>query len=137
METLEEKWYSSQGHFSRLLDNVITSLKVKRQRYHGGAFVGNDCVRLLKGRKNIANVLKPQQFESLGGDSKYVVGSNKQAKLALELLSRLYSLHALYSLSRPLCDHEVELLTSLCHEFGCWFSINFPKHRITTKKCML
>ena len=62
-----------------------------------------------------------------------MIGSDSQAKLALELLSRLYSLHALYSLARPLCDHEVEQLTSLCHEFGCWFPVNFPKHRITPK----
>ena len=133
LDALEEKWYASQGHFSRLLDDVITSLKVKRQRYHGGAFVGNDCVRLLKGREPIANVLKPQQFESLDGKRKYMIGSDSQAKLALQLLSRLYSLHALYSLARPLCDHEVEQFTSLCHEFGCWFPINFPKHRITPK----
>jgi len=38
LHDLEEKWYSSQGHFSRSLDDVITRLKVKRQRYHGGAF---------------------------------------------------------------------------------------------------
>ena len=133
MEILEKKWYSSQGHFSRLLDDVITRLKVKRQRYHGGAFAGNDCVKLLKGRKQIAAVLKPQQFESLDGKRNYMIGSDSQSKLALELLSRLYSLHALYSLARPLCDHEVEQLTSLCHEFGCWFPIKFPKHRITPK----
>ena len=62
-----------------------------------------------------------------------MVGSDSQSKLALDLLFRLYSLHALYSLSRPLCDHEVLQLTSLCHEFGCWFPINFPSHRITPK----
>ena len=116
-----------------LLDNVITRRKVKRQRYHGGAFVGNDCVKLLKGREQIAAVLKPQKFESLDGKRNYMIGSDSQSKLALELLSRLYSLHALYSLARPLCDHEVEQLTSLCHEFGCWFPIKFPKHRITPK----
>ena len=130
---LEQKWYLFQGQFSRLLDDVITSLKAKRQRYHGGAFVGNDCVRLLKGRNKIADVLNPQQFESLNGKRKYLVGSECQSKLALELLSRLYSLHALYSLARPLCDHEVKQLTLLCHELGCWFPINFPKHRITPK----
>ena len=64
LQQLEETWYTAQGHFTRQMDDVITSLKVKRQRYHGGAFVGNDCVRLLKGRDAIANVLKPQQFES-------------------------------------------------------------------------
>jgi hypothetical protein len=133
LQQLEEKWYTSQGYFSRQLDDVITSLKVKRQRYHGGAFVGNDCVRLLKGRDLIANVLKPQQFESLDGKNKHIVGSNEQAQLARDLLSRLFFLHSLYSLARPLCDHEVDELTSKCHEFGCWFPVSFPKHRITPK----
>ena len=131
MQQLEKKWYTSQGRFTRQLDDVITSLKVKRQRYHGGAFVGNDCVRLLNGRDAIATVLKPQQFESLDGKSKHTIGSHQQSQLALDLLSRLYSLHALYSLARPLCDHEVEQLTSLCHEFGHWYPLNFPKQRIT------
>ena len=44
LQELEEKWYRTQGHFARALDDAITRLKVKRQRYHGGAFVGNDCV---------------------------------------------------------------------------------------------
>ena len=133
LQDLGDKWYSSQGHFSRALDDVITNLKVKRQRYHGGAFVGNDCVRLLKGKNKISAVLKPQQFESLDGKHKYMIGCDKQSQLALDLLSRLYSLHQLYSLARPLCDHEVQQLTSLCHEFGCWFPVNFPKHRLTPK----
>ena len=133
LQQLEEKWYTAQGHFTRQLDDVITSLKVKRQRYHGGVFVGNDCVRLLKGRDVIANVLKPQQFESLDGKSKHIIGSNEQSQLALDLLSRLYTLHSLYSLARPLCDHEVDELTSKCHEFGCWFPVSFPKNRITPK----
>ena len=81
----------------------------------------------------IATVLKPQQFESLDGKSKHTIGSHQQSQLALDLLSRLYSLHALYSLDRPLCDHEVEQLTSLCHEFGHWYPLNFPKQRITPK----
>ena len=32
LQNLEKKWYFSQGHFSRSLDDAITSLKVKRQR---------------------------------------------------------------------------------------------------------
>ena len=72
---LEEKWLSLAGYFTRLLDDTITGLKVKRQRYHGGAFVGNDCIRLLDGRQAIADVLKPQSFESLDGKQKHVIGS--------------------------------------------------------------
>ena len=78
-------------------------------------------------------MLKPRDFESLDGKSKHSVGSHEQSQLALDLLSRLYALHALYSLARPLCDHEVSELTSLCHEFGCWFPIHFPKLRLTPK----
>ena len=133
LQQLEERWYSSHGDFSRRLDEAITRLKVKRQRYHGGAFVGNDCVRLLKGRDIIAHVLKPQSFESLDGKTHHIIGCNTQSELAHALLSRLHSLHTLYSLARPLCDHEVADLTSQCHEFGCWFPLSFPKLRLTPK----
>ena len=133
LQQLETKWYSSQGYFTRLLDDTISSLNVKRQRYHGGAFVGNDCNRLLQGMETIAHVLKPQQFESLDGKFIHTIGSEKQSQLALDLLSRLYSLHTLYSLARPLCDHEVHELTYMCHEFGHWYPLNFPKQRITPK----
>ena len=104
LHQLDECWYTSHGHCTRKLDDIITSLKVKRQKYHGGAFVGNDCVRLLKGRDAIANVLKPQAFESLDGKNNHTIGSNELSQLALDLLSRLYSLHSLYCLARPLCD---------------------------------
>ena len=79
LHQLEDKWYTALGHFTRQLDDVITSLNVKRQRYHGGAFVGNDCVRLLKGRDAIADVLKPQQFETMDGKYKHMIGSHEQS----------------------------------------------------------
>ena len=106
---------------------------MKRQRYHGGAFVDNHCVRLLKGRHVIANVLKPRAFESQDGNMKHMLGSQEQSKLALDLLSRLYALHALFSIARPLCDQEVAEFTSLCYEFGNWFPVNVPKYRIIPK----
>ena len=125
--------HSIHPNGSPLANYALNQSIRKRQKRNCWRLWKNDCVKLLKGRKQIAAVLKPQKFESLDGKRNYMIGSDSQSKLALELLSRLYSLHALYSLARPLCDHEVEQLTSLCHEFGCWFPIKFPKHRITPK----
>ena len=69
----------------------------------------------------------------MDGMTKHTIGSQDQSQLAHDLLSRLYSLHSLYSLARPLCDHEVIDFTTQCHEFGCWFPVSFPTHRITPK----
>ena len=133
LTSLEEKWDDCAGYFSRALDRAITELKVKRQRYHGGAFVGNDCIHLLDGREIIANVLKPQQFISLYNNTQHTIGSFHQSDLALGLLSRLHSLHQTYSAARPLCDHEINSFCYNAYEFGHWFPLNFPSHRITPK----
>ena len=108
LEALEETWTTHSGPFIRLLDSTITSLKVKRQRYHGGAFVGNDCIRLLKGAAQLAAVLTPQQFTSSDGIVRDV-GSSEQSARILGLLTRLRDLHQLYSAARPLCRHEVSI----------------------------
>jgi hypothetical protein len=133
LTSLEERWDECAGYFSRALDHAITQLKVKRQRYHGGAFVGNDCIRLLKGREIIANVLNPQQFTSLKNNTQHIIGSGHQSQLALGLLTRLHDLHDIYSAARPLCDHEISTFCHNAYDYGHWFPINFPTHRITPK----
>ena len=130
---LEEKWDDCAGYFSRALDHTITRLHVRRQRYHGGAFVGNDCIRILDGRDIIASVLKPQQFTSVRNNQQHIISSEHQYQLGLGLLTRLHDLHAIYSASRPLCDHEIASFCYNAYEFGHWFPINFPTHRITPK----
>ena len=59
-------------------------------------------------------------------------GSEHLSQLALGLLTRLHSLHSIYSASRPLCDHEIALFCYNACEFGHWFP-NCPSHRITPK----
>jgi hypothetical protein len=86
---------------------LTPQLKVKRQRYHGGAFVGNDCIRLLNGAKQLASVLIPKKFTSASDGKEYTIGSNDESKLILQLFTRLSKLHQLYSAARPLCRHEV------------------------------
>ena len=85
------------------------------------------------GRDIIASVLKPQQFTSLHTNQQHIIGSEHQSQLAVGLLTRLHSLHAMYSASRPLCDHEIASFCYDAYEFGHWFPINFPKQRITPK----
>ena len=88
---------------------------------------------ILDGRDFIAKVLKPQQFISLHNNQHHIIGSEHQYQLALGLLTRLHDLHAIYSASRPLCDHEISSFCFNACEFGHWFPINFPSHRITPK----
>jgi hypothetical protein len=132
LASLEESWTSHAGPFIRLLDSTITSLHVKRQRYHGGAFVGNDCIRLLKGANQLAAVLTPRQFTSSDG-KQHTIGSNDQSSRVLGLLTRLRDLHQLYSAARPLCRHEVAALQRKAYEYGNWYPVNFPDQTITPK----
>ena len=80
-----------------------------------------------------SSVLKPQQFTSLHNNQQHPIGSEHQSQLALGLLTRLHDLHSIYSASRPLCDHEIASFCYNAYEFGHWFPINFPTHRITPK----
>lgn len=110
LSALKEEWDANAGPFIRLLDTTITSLKVKRQRYHGGAFVGNDCIRLLDGAKLLASVLMSRKFTSASDGKEYTIGSNDESTLILKLLTHLSKLHQLYSAARPLCRHEVSIM---------------------------
>ena len=49
------------------------------------------------------------------------------------LLLKFRQCYERYSLSRPLCRHEVVLLAIRCSSFGCWFPVNFPNVSITPK----
>ena len=118
VESLENEWDKHAGPFIRLLDSSITSLKVKRQRYHGGTFVGNDCIRLLNGREQLSHVLKPQLFYSPKG-KKTIIGSDEQSKRIFGLLDRLWHLHRLYSAARPLCRHEVSIVWDFSQIYTC------------------
>ena len=120
--SFQQHWDAHAGPFIRALDNTISSLHVKRQRYHGGAFVGNDCVRLLNGRQALSDVLKPQQYYAQDGSS-HVIGSHDQSRLVFGLLDRLYYLHRLYSAARPLCRHEVSC-SHACQHYQCLLRIN-------------
>ena len=128
MTSLEQQWDNHAGPFIRSLDNIITSLDVKRQRYHGGAFVGNDCIRLLDGREELSAALKPKQFYSQDGTS-HIIGSNEQSQLIFGLLDRLYHLHKLYSAARPLCHHEVSnMLAHVLLCLMCYICLVFMSH---------
>jgi hypothetical protein len=87
----------------------------------------------LDGREIIAKVLKPQQFLSLHNNQQHIIGSDTQSQLALGLLARLHDLHNIYSAARPLCDHEISSFCYNAYEYGHWYPINFPTHRITPK----
>ena len=97
MTSLQQQWDKHAGPFIRFRDNIITSSNVRRQRYHGAAFVGNDCIRLLDGREQLSSVLNPQHFYSQDGTSR-VIRSAEQSQLIFGSLDRLYHLQKLYSL---------------------------------------
>jgi hypothetical protein len=103
-------------------------------RYHGGAFVGNDCERLLqyKTRHAIAQSLKRRKF-NVGNNTYQQYGNDVDAQKAHTLLTKIYHIDKLFSIARPLCRHEVALFCMRVYSYGNWFPVRFPSQHIIPK----
>ena len=53
------------------------------------------------------------------------------------LLEKFRQCYDLYSVARPLCKHEVDLLALRCPSFGSWPPTNFADESITPKMHVL
>ena len=49
------------------------------------------------------------------------------------MLTKLSQCFKLYSVSAPLCPHEIAILGTRCTSFGQWFSVNFPNTNLLRK----
>jgi hypothetical protein len=108
------------------------SVPYNTNRYHGGTFVGNDCVRLLNHHAAISQSLGKRDI-LLPDGSKKSFGNSTQAQTSNTLLSKLHQLDCLFTLPRPLCRHEVAIYCMRAYSFGNWFPVHFPTQHITPK----
>jgi len=151
---LEGQWQKQKGPFASALDEVINSIGVHRQAYHGGSFVGNDCLKLLCNAKLISDVLLPRtlsikptstqrpsprhtstqpQLQPQTQDIKQVFSSHQSSQRAYTVLLKIKYIFDLAYAARPLCKHEQVIFMMRACSFGCWFPRAYPNESITPK----
>ena len=149
---LEQQWQQQKGPFTAALDDVISSIGVHRQAYHGGSFLGNDCLKLLRNASKIADVLRPRTLSikptstqrprrrasshlshSPPQEIKKVFSSYQSPQRAYTLLHKTKQIFDLAYAARPLCKHEQVVFMMRACSFGCWFPRAYPNETITPK----
>ena len=157
MAQLELQWQQQKGPFTSALDDVINCIGVHRQAYHGGSFVGNDCLKLLKNAKKISDVLRPRvltikptstrkhsrchrsspsshsHLQPPTQELKPVFSSHYSSQRAYTLLHKVKQIFDLAYAARPLCKHEQVIFIMRACSFGCWFPRAHPNESITPK----
>ena len=123
------------GPFQRRFSETLDSLKLKRQVYHKGALVGNDVNKLIQTRniQKIVQVFKPTNIVNMADGSPKIYSNNIIMSRVSTLLHKLRGCYNLYSVSRPLCKHEVCFLKVRCASLGCWFPTTFKSSSLIRK----
>jgi hypothetical protein len=102
--------------------------------FHGGAFLGNACHKLLCNGAAFGALLRPVSFASADAKSPPITScSHALAARYTTLLCKLHQCYALYAVARPLCSHELRALELRCASFGNWFPHRFPTASLPPK----
>ena len=134
LTTITAKINNLKGPFQRKLDGVLERMNLKKQVYHKGALVGNDVAKILHPGNigKIVNCFKPLKVKLQHGEHKVFSDQRSMNKVST-LLTKLSQCFQLYSLSTPLCRHEVAFLAVRCASFGHWFPKTFPNTNLLRK----
>lgn len=118
--------------------------------------MGNDCLKLLKHAKTIADVLLPRTLSIKPTSTKKpthgrrsstpssqpsppaqhikrVFSSHQSSQRAYTLLHKIKQIFDLAYAARPLCKHEQVIFIMRACSFGCWFPRAYPNESITPK----
>ena len=133
LATAQVKFEKAKGVFQTDLCNAIDSMKLKWQVYHSGAIIGSNVDKFTKQEniKKLSGVFKPRSIKLLDGKIKVYSDTRKSVKMNT-LLTKFQQCYVLYSKSRPLCKHEVAILSLRCASFGSWFPVNFPNESVSS-----
>ena len=131
---MEEKFEKEKGYFQNKFDCTIDSTDLQRKVYHSGAIVGDDVHRLTRKDNicKISQVFEPKDIELSDGQKKTYSTHTSKVKI-ITLLNKFSQCFELYSVSRPLCKHEILLLGIRCASLRCWFPVQFPESSIIPK----
>ena len=109
----------------------MDEIKLRRQVYHSAALVVNNVNKLTKNENitKISRVFTLSLVKLSDGSDKEFSSSDKAVKMRT-LLTKFKQCYDLYSVSRPLCRHEVAFLSIRCASLGSWFTEQFPSTSI-------
>ena len=116
-DNLKAKYSAITGEKEKELTNVLDSIKVVRQAYHGNVFIGNHCVIILKLYEELTTVVKEQSMYP-------------QINELFDIFSKSM---ILMMKRRFLNESEISDLRNLCHAFDALFPVYFPWRSITRK----
>jgi hypothetical protein len=127
-EAIKLSW-GTAGPFTALLNALLNVLSLERQRYHGGAFVGNDCAKIMRNyvRMALALVFAPQRFTNSKGETRLIPDGHTMQESVSQLLNKYSLCRDLHAPSRMLCRHEVVLLRIRATSLGNWVPTTFTK----------
>src|SRR4051794_1493309 len=116
----------------------MKALKIKRQAYFGGTFVGNDCMRILSNAKLWGHTIRPRRFRIRQPKENTVTTAlippnHEHVNKYRTLFNKLHQCVVLYSAPRPLCCHEIRMLEVRCASIGNWLPRDFPNESLPPK----
>ena len=134
LEKVTDELSKVRGPFKKRFDDVLDSLHLQRVAYHSGSIVGPDVKKLTRTEniKKLSKVFKPLKLKTVNGEEK-IYGSRETRDKLTTLMYKFKACYDLYTLNRPLCKHEVELLVLRCSSLGCWFPTAFPEEKLKRK----
>ncbi len=120
------------------LEESLQKHNIKRQKYHGKSFVGNDCHKYLKKKvyKAVLNdiVSNTRQLTEAAG----VISLAEDTKNTFFALFSLYSkVHKAVSHSDPIGLEELPAIQEKIDEYLTYFRATYPKCRIIPKQHLL
>ena len=136
LQSIEATILKNIGPFQCSIRALMRSLSIRRQSYHGGSFVGNDCIKILKNGYGFASIVQPTLFDArrASATSTALIPLDHSAASRFgTLFSKLRLCVDLYSKPRYLCSHEIRALQLRCASIGNWFPRNFPTESLPPK----
>ena len=126
------------GPVSGHLDELLKSHSIHRERYHGGAFVGNSCNKLLKPPvyEDICNGVETR-VRSLTQDPTLIQEAVKIKSKFSKLFSLHSKVHRLIGGSGPIGSEDIELAQSLIDKYMSYWRKEFPDESVTLKQHLL
>ena len=120
--------------FQKRFDSVLDSMGLQRKVYHSGAIVGDDVHRLTEKNNifKISQAFPPKKIKLSSGETSIYSSHEKKVKINT-LLSKFAQCLEVYSVPRPLCNHEVSLLAIRCASIVSWFPVRRPTISIIPK----
>jgi hypothetical protein len=119
--------WGTVGPFSALMNALLNILSLERQKYHGGAFVGNDCAKIMRPavRMALSMVFAPRQFTDPNGNLLMIPRTHALQDSVAQLLGKYSLCRDLHAPSHMLCRHEVWLLLIRATSLGNWVPTTF------------